>query len=368
MPVVHHVDSHRVKSSCDILPFSACVARPVTKTEVARTPAAQAALQKEWDRLRAAGCWNESVVREWSHVAAEARDSGQSAHMGRIFAICVEKGSELAPGDPARKFKGRVVFQGNNVRDQNWDAAMFQELGSAPASMQASKTADAYGLCAGHSLQQADAVQAYIQAKLTGPVKTWVLLPSDQWPKGWAGKYKCPVVPLMLALYGHPDSGGMWERNCGQRLRMIGYVPIPEWRSCFWHEAHKLLLIVYVDDFKLVGPEKSLVQAWSEIRKHINIEDPTPIGQYLGCEHVPMKIHTSSMHPHVIPMFAYPRSLAVCLVPRGATAAGIPAPGGSSEQEKNRTSEIPSEDNHDTTGRKNGRNRSWHQMGYVWVS
>jgi hypothetical protein len=100
--------------------------------------------------------------------------------MGRIFALCVEKGSELRPCDPARKFNGRVVFQGNNVRDQNWDAAIFQELGSAPASMEASKVADAYGLFPGHMVQQADAVQAYVQAKLTGPAATWVLLPQDQ--------------------------------------------------------------------------------------------------------------------------------------------------------------------------------------------
>ena len=58
------------------------------------------------------------------------------------------------------------------MRDQNWDAAMFQELGSAPASMQASKAVDAYGLFAGHTAAQADAVQAYIQAKLTGPATT----------------------------------------------------------------------------------------------------------------------------------------------------------------------------------------------------
>jgi len=133
------------------------------------------------------------------------------SHLGRIFALCVDKGSERPIGDPGRKFKGRVVFQGNNVRDQNSDAAMFQELGSSPACMEASKAADAYGLFFQHTAEQADAVQAYIQAKLSGPSATWVLLPQDQWPRAWIGKYKTPVVPLILALYGHPDSGGFWE-------------------------------------------------------------------------------------------------------------------------------------------------------------
>ncbi len=118
--------------------------------------------------------------------------------MGRVFALCVEKGNEIPAGDPARKFQGRAVFQGNNVRHHNWDAAVFQELGSAPASMQASKAADAFGLFQGHTIQQADAVHAYIQAKLIGPAATWILLPTDLWPKSWHGRFRQPVVPLLL--------------------------------------------------------------------------------------------------------------------------------------------------------------------------
>jgi hypothetical protein len=38
---------------------------------------------------------------------------------------------------------------------------MFQELSSCPATLEAAKTADAYGLCPGHNVEQADAEQAY---------------------------------------------------------------------------------------------------------------------------------------------------------------------------------------------------------------
>ena len=34
-----------------------------------------------------------------------------------------------------------------------------------------------------------------------------VRLPEDQWPEQWKGKDVDPVVPLVLALYGHPDAG-----------------------------------------------------------------------------------------------------------------------------------------------------------------
>ena len=54
--------------------------------------------------------------------------------MGYLFGICVEKNAELTPKDPNRKYKGRVVFQGNRVVDQNNDAAILQYLGNMPAT------------------------------------------------------------------------------------------------------------------------------------------------------------------------------------------------------------------------------------------
>ena len=69
-----------------------------------------------------------------------------------MFDFVVEKKPELDEHDTALKMKGRVVFQGNNVHDQNWDVAMFQELSSCPARLEAAKAADAYGLCPGNAV------------------------------------------------------------------------------------------------------------------------------------------------------------------------------------------------------------------------
>ena len=92
--------AHRPKDEEYPLPFSALVARPVAKREVEENSAARQAVLKEWDKLRAAKCWDEAAVQEWSDVADKARRSGEKAHVGRIFEICVEKGSELPAGDP----------------------------------------------------------------------------------------------------------------------------------------------------------------------------------------------------------------------------------------------------------------------------
>ena len=37
------------------------------------------------------------------------------------------------------------MFQGNNVKDEAADVALFAELGSSPANMEAGKALDAYG-------------------------------------------------------------------------------------------------------------------------------------------------------------------------------------------------------------------------------
>ena len=171
--------------------------------------------------------------------------------MGRVFDMCVEKNSELAPGRPSRNFKGRVVFEGSFVRDENHQAALFQHLGANPASMDALRLVDAFSLLPGHVMEQADAKQAYTQAKLEG-IPTWVSLPKDAWPSSWS-EYHNPVCPLRLALYGHPDVGGCWEAHCHASLLKCGFLPVQDWPSVYWLDASRVLLLVYVDDFKMAG-------------------------------------------------------------------------------------------------------------------
>ena len=125
-----------------------------------------------------------------------------------MFEICVEKGSELPQGHKLRKFKGRTRFQGNYVRDENADVALFSQLGSSPATMEAGKFVDAYGSQPEFLTQQNDGVQAYTQVLMEG-IETWVEVSPDRWPKHWIGKCRRPVVLLKIAFYGHLDSGGL---------------------------------------------------------------------------------------------------------------------------------------------------------------
>ena len=141
-----------------------------------------------------------------------------------------------------------------------------------------------YGCLPGHNVQLADAIQAYMQASLTG-VACWVELPDEAWPP-WIDRkrYRRPVVRLIKALYGHPDAGTMWEKHCDQAVKKLGFVPIgPNWPSMYYYARLKLLLVVYVDDLKLAGPEGNLVEGWKMLRSLLNIEPETDLGMYLGC-------------------------------------------------------------------------------------
>ena len=57
------------------------------------------------------------------------------------------------------------------------------------------------------------------------------------------------------------------------------------WPSVFFHPKLKLLLVVYVDDFKMSGPKESMQKGWELIGSKIDMDTPTEANRYLGCDH-----------------------------------------------------------------------------------
>ena len=269
MPCIHQHDHHRDKiitndGGININKmFNTAVARPVARKEMMENEEARKAMRKEWLGQHAAGVYDFSVVTKYDDVVREAKKNGTEVHVARIHGICVEKNYQLPKGNPSRKFKGRGVLLGNQVKNQFWEAAFFQDLGNSPATFEASRWADFYGCLPGHGVKLADAIQAYIQAVLTGP-PCWVELPEDAWPDDIDfRKFRRPVVRLVKALYGHPDSGTMWEQHCDRKVRELDFVPVgEEWPSMYFHKKLQLLLVIYVDDLKLAGPEENLTKGW----------------------------------------------------------------------------------------------------------
>ena len=43
--------------------------------------------------------------------------------------------------------------------------------------------------------------------------------------------------------------------------------------------------MIYVDDFKLSGPEANLPKAWAQLKRGLTLDETTGLGKFLGCEH-----------------------------------------------------------------------------------
>ena len=90
---------------------------------------------------------------------------------------------------------------------------------------------------------------------------------------------------LNRALYGHPDSGGHWERHLNEAIEAEGGKAIPEHPSTFWIPGVRLLLTVYVDDLLLSGPAENHEAFWTRLQSRVDLGAPEPLDRFLGRTH-----------------------------------------------------------------------------------
>ena len=246
---------------------------------------------EERAKLEEAGVWDIAGVREWSSV----KNDSEEAMVGRVFAIMGEKHAEQKKPEAERKYKARVVFAGNNVQTASGTAAheLYQEISSTPAAMATVRGALGIAALRGYKAKMRDAVQAFIQARIDGPgrPKTWIRLPKAWWPKSWfddQGRplYFDPVVPLCRALYGHPESGALWDKHLRGILRKLGWSKVESHPGLYIHDETKAVLVVYVDDLLMAAPTDAEERLWAEIAEHVQFSDPPePISKFLGGHH-----------------------------------------------------------------------------------
>ena len=126
--------------------------------------------------------------------------------------------------------------------------------------------------------------------------------PGEQWV----------IMPLVNALYGHPQAGVFWERHLHTAVLEGGFTSLGtcgEWRSVYFHHDLKVLMIVYVDDFKLSGPPDAVKEAWSKMQavtvqeedssyvQAIKLGDIESVNTFLGCGHHTETFETKSGTP-----------------------------------------------------------------------
>ena len=84
-----------------------------------KIPAAEAAVDKEWEKLEKISAWNLTKVKSKKQV----RTSGATVHFASLMDICHLKNAELEAKH--QKYKGRVVLRGDFVKDNSGSYAVL---------------------------------------------------------------------------------------------------------------------------------------------------------------------------------------------------------------------------------------------------
>ena len=111
------------------------------------------------------------------------------------------------------------------------------------------------------------------------------------WPPEWLTKdgkpvYSDPVVPLLKALYGHPESGALRKKQLASILVEL------TWQKCeshpgIWIHESAAVLAVYVDDLPMVAPRDQEDALLAAIASKVSFdENQSTIGKFLGAHHV----------------------------------------------------------------------------------
>jgi len=202
------VDGHRSRKH-EPLPGFGLVNKPVAANSPEwKSKAGQSALQDERQKHEKKGTWLCDKVVELSELLKETRASGEEVIIGGVHPVMYEKHSE----DPKHAMlRARVVFTAPRARTSSGldPHTLYNEISSAPVTFQGARTCRAVGAVKGFITSTRDAETAYLQAELKrkNSARTFVALPRCFWPESWGDKYRQPMVPLHLALFGHPEAG-----------------------------------------------------------------------------------------------------------------------------------------------------------------
>ena len=121
----------------------ALVHLPISIEKAMRIPEAKQAVDAEWTAHAQKKTWNVDRVRPRAEVIAEANRKKVSVHFGRLMDLCHLKHAELDKN--VQKYKGRVVFRGDQVRDETGFYAVFTEQSASASHMAAIKFMDYIG-------------------------------------------------------------------------------------------------------------------------------------------------------------------------------------------------------------------------------
>ena len=80
-----------------------------------------------------------------------------------------------------------------------------------------------------------------------------------------APQYHDPVCILKRALYGHPESGPIWDKKVHKVVKACGYLPLEGSPRFFCNLKDDAESVVYADDFTVIAPAAKEAKIWAEL-------------------------------------------------------------------------------------------------------
>lgn len=224
---------------------------------------AKIAVQEEFKQFEKTGTLHPREVYEKADVLRDHPD----ARFVEFMMLVGEKNIE----HPARyKWKARGVALGNKLRNRYGAIIEEQLLHAVSAGMEGLRLGFGWGLITGSRGRRGDAKGAYLQADLSG-APVFVVISDDILRDGWTKggtRYTQPVRRVWKPLYGLQRGNTDWGRKVRKVLTTelnatwIGDHGEDSLYMFKRNAKYPALIIVYSDDFHVVGPEEEEAYAF----------------------------------------------------------------------------------------------------------
>ena len=173
---------------------------------------------KEWEKLEKISAWNLTKVRSKKEVIDEARTKGAKVHFASLMDICHLNNAELEAKH--QKYKGRVVFRGDIVKDDSGFYAVFTEQGSSASQMTAAKSH-------GYHIQTA-------RMRMDKQLMQYLFIPRYKW-KMLTNCWKFPNRNVQTFVFVHHDTNGLnhcpvWKT---QSFLLSEICTVILWQDCY---------------------------------------------------------------------------------------------------------------------------------------
>ena len=159
------------------------VTRNLKRSEWFHDPKGVEAVRKEGEGLRKNGTWLDETVIPVAELKRVARARGEPVKVAEVLTLCGIKHFEMS--EEHHKYKGRIVYRGDQIRNEENQLVLFEETATTPTALAALNLALWFGCST--CVSCADCVQAFLQSPLDD--QTWVILPTELWLSEWHKRF-----------------------------------------------------------------------------------------------------------------------------------------------------------------------------------